>query len=272
MFGSPCTPKQGNWAFQYEADEAEHVWDKIPQGVDIVVTHTPPKGHCDGTGTDWQDGRGGCAALQRRLSKIRPKLSVCGHIHGGRGVETVRWRTGARDQATEGDSGRLVESVEFWNDPGRANKKLSVVDLTTGSRAGRRLGSSASLPRQGRPDSGQEHVGRAGVVAGAPDSTCQQPRSGDGQRIGVGTLSLTACALDPDVGNSEALWGRGGGEEETWSHAQGRHVEPSGRAAGMETTTVVNAAYLGGRRAGKAHGQHKPVVVDLDMDTAGGLW
>ena len=99
IFGSPCTPKQqlASWAFQYKPDEAKEVWKKIPNEVDIVVTHTPPKGRCDGIVAAAASGqrdriREGCPALLRRLEQVRQILNICGHIHNGRGVETIQWR------------------------------------------------------------------------------------------------------------------------------------------------------------------------------------
>jgi hypothetical protein len=41
VFGSPCTPKMWNWAFQYEPHEASKIWEAIHPDTDIVVTHTP---------------------------------------------------------------------------------------------------------------------------------------------------------------------------------------------------------------------------------------
>lgn len=281
VFGSPCTPQQeqqANWAFQYRAEDADRLWSNIPEGVDIVVSHTPPKGHCDGSTKDVRDGREGCPALLRRLSKIRPKLSICGHIHDGRGVETVWWRTGPSDQAILGDSGSLVESLRFWNDPGTANKKLSLVDLTIQSKSGRTLGCDSRVPRQGVPDSMQEAMrGQADGVS-RPEGTWHQPPSGGGGGDGgggeklVATSSLTGVAL----GKNEALWG-GRGEEEILS--EGEHACPgekcrtgrpceSAETARIETTTVVNAAFLGPRVAGKkATGCNKAIVVDVELPT-----
>jgi Icc-related predicted phosphoesterase len=261
VFGSPCTPKQANWAFQYTRDEAEEIWSKIPDGVDIVVTHTPPKGHCDGSAKGLKDGREGCPALLSRLEKTRPLLSVCGHIHGGRGVETVRWRTlGPSDH----DSDNLEESVEFWNDPGASNKKLSLVDLTIRSRAGRGLGcEGASLTRQRESDS------LRGCVREQPDAlpeedSCEPP-SGDEK-----TSSLTDSALQ----GSEALWGEGGCGAKDQDLSDVGHGCPDDATRGMPSrgadvarreTTVINAAYLGPRVAGRPLGYNKPIVVDVEL-------
>lgn len=285
VFGSPCTPRhtQANWAFQYTPEGAEEVWDRISPGTDIVVTHTPPKGHCDRAAKDLKDEREGCPALLRRLEEIRPKLSICGHIHSGRGVQTLQWRTEKTSplhQATESNIGSLVESVDFWNDPGISNKKLSLVDLTIRSRslrAGRGLGGHASLTRQSVPDSLQGRIRGQPDASLMQDETWHQPPSGD-ENLNP-TSSLTAGALE----NNEALWG-GGAEDQVLSNVghgcpyeatQGVEQDWRGtpcvdtEVARIERTTVVNAAYLGPRIAGKTVGYNKPIVVDVELPVRG---
>ncbi|RCI13207.1 hypothetical protein L249_1171 [Ophiocordyceps polyrhachis-furcata BCC 54312] len=123
VFGSPYSPRRGGlWAFGYDEDSSP--WDAIPSGTDIVVTHTPPRTHCD-----MEDGGGqpaGCEALRRALYRVRPRLAVCGHIHDGRGVEHVSW-----EGEKEGDEASSSSSFtrRTWNDPGAGNKKLSLVHL-----------------------------------------------------------------------------------------------------------------------------------------------
>jgi hypothetical protein len=294
VFGSPCTPKQkqANWAFQYKPDEADEVWNKIPNGVDIVVTHTPPKGRCDGVTASGQqkDRREGCPALSRRIEQIRPMLNICGHIHSGRGVETVQWRRRSsslqlHQQPTIMDSGTLVSSVQFWNDPGASNKKLSLVDLATmrARAAGRGSGCDhASLTRQLQPDSRCDHLRGQPDASFAPGQRGCQPPSGGGEKL-ITTASLTDVALR----DSEALWGFGGGgrggdafehhhesdtghgcpDEATQRFAERQRGMPwSGTEVARSQTTVINAAYLGPRVAGKTSvAYNKPIVVDIEL-------
>jgi predicted phosphodiesterase len=80
IFGSPLTPRCGNFAFQY--DRATDVWkNKLPNGVDILLTHGPPALHLD------EDK--GCRYLLRELRRVQPSLVVFGHIHSGGGEEWV---------------------------------------------------------------------------------------------------------------------------------------------------------------------------------------
>ncbi|KIN00109.1 hypothetical protein OIDMADRAFT_124889 [Oidiodendron maius Zn] len=123
IFGSPYSPANGTWAFGYGVDEASHIWEGIPADADIILTHTPPMHHCD-------DGRvrqsAGCPSLQEALRRIRPRLAVCGHVHEGRGVDFVRWSPAA----SASDTTYREESTKRWEDPGKGNKKISLVDLT----------------------------------------------------------------------------------------------------------------------------------------------
>lgn len=90
IFGSPYSPSKGTWAFGYAPDEAEALWDQIPENLDILVTHTPPEGYCDRSRSGT---RGGCSGLLAALARTKPYLHVCGHIHEAGGVEEIHWKT-----------------------------------------------------------------------------------------------------------------------------------------------------------------------------------
>ena len=42
IWGSPFTPEFMNWAFMGTPSTLKPVWDKIPMGLDILITHGPP--------------------------------------------------------------------------------------------------------------------------------------------------------------------------------------------------------------------------------------
>ncbi|UQC74016.1 metallophosphoesterase domain-containing protein [Colletotrichum lupini] len=106
VYGSPYTPRHGNWAFQYprsggaapycsssssslrttDVDNAtSDPWrGTIPPGTDVLVTHAPPKGHMDDPRGHW-----GCEMLLAEVWRARPRLHVFGHVHCGRGREAV---------------------------------------------------------------------------------------------------------------------------------------------------------------------------------------
>ncbi|KAL9614704.1 MAG: hypothetical protein Q9167_000833 [Letrouitia subvulpina] len=122
VFGSPYSPAKGLWAFGYPPEKALDMWDSIPLDTDIVITHTPPKFHCD---KSKNQGAAGCESLRETLWRVRPPLAICGHVHEGRGVERVVWDlTAANIKYKESDTG-------YWIDPGAGNKKQSLVDLSS---------------------------------------------------------------------------------------------------------------------------------------------
>jgi Icc-related predicted phosphoesterase len=82
IYGSPWTPKHGNWAFQYQ--RSQDIWrGSVPDDVDILITHGPPKGHLD--------LNFGCDFLLSELWRTRPLLHVFGHIHAGHGREWLKY-------------------------------------------------------------------------------------------------------------------------------------------------------------------------------------
>lgn len=82
VYGSPFSPRHGNWAFQYP--RSEDVWAEIPEDIDILITHGPPRAHLDLL--DF-----GCVHLLQHLWRVRPLLHVFGHVHEGAGTEWVHF-------------------------------------------------------------------------------------------------------------------------------------------------------------------------------------
>lgn len=83
IFGSPWQPEFCDWAFNLpRGEECRKCWEAIPEYVDILITHTPAKGHCDmcsaGAGV-------GCEDLRRAIERRGIPVSVAGHIHNGYG-------------------------------------------------------------------------------------------------------------------------------------------------------------------------------------------
>lgn len=87
IYGSPWTPEFGRWAFQKARGPASaEVWDQIPDGLDILLTHGPPAGIGDMT---VRGEHAGCEDLLRRVRHARPALHLFGHIHEGYGVRRL---------------------------------------------------------------------------------------------------------------------------------------------------------------------------------------
>lgn len=84
FFGSPWTPRFGEWAFMKSRNKMAVIWDSIPDGVDILITHGPPKGVLD-LAFDIEDSNNivqvGCKSLMNTVRRINPMIHAFGHIH-----------------------------------------------------------------------------------------------------------------------------------------------------------------------------------------------
>jgi Icc-related predicted phosphoesterase len=88
FWGSPWQPEFNDWAFNLPRGAAlAEKWARIPEGVDVLVTHGPPHGFGDAGPVE---GRQGCEDLMRRVREVRPKVHLFGHIHQDGGL----WREG----------------------------------------------------------------------------------------------------------------------------------------------------------------------------------
>lgn len=56
----------------------------IPDNTDVLITHGPPFGIRD---RDVQGELTGCRDLFAAISRVRPRLHACGHIHEGAGMQ-----------------------------------------------------------------------------------------------------------------------------------------------------------------------------------------
>ena len=82
IFGSPYTPEFHNWAFNRSRNKLGHIWETIPDDIDILITHGPPKGILDSASRDRHvSEHTGCSALFKRVIKIQPKIHIMGHLH-----------------------------------------------------------------------------------------------------------------------------------------------------------------------------------------------
>ena len=82
IYGSPIVPTFGNWYFMKNRAKMYKIWENIPDNIDILITHTPPKGILDlSYGRDNKLEYCGCNALKKRIFDIQPKLMLFGHIH-----------------------------------------------------------------------------------------------------------------------------------------------------------------------------------------------
>lgn len=97
--GVPLTPWE--WSFDLTEEEAEEKLAACPTGA-VLVVHSPPFGHLDGTA-----GRHfGSAAVLHAIEARRPRLALCGHIHECWGRDS---QIGATRVLNLGPKGALIE-------------------------------------------------------------------------------------------------------------------------------------------------------------------
>ncbi len=78
--GIPITPF-GSWSYDFSENEAYELLRNCPSG-GVLVSHSPPEGVLDIS----SDGRSlGSQAVRETILIKKPKLVVCGHIHGSAG-------------------------------------------------------------------------------------------------------------------------------------------------------------------------------------------
>ncbi len=84
FYGSPYQPEFGGWAFNVPRKDMDELWERIPDDVDVLITHGPPLGRGDSTSGNM---RVGCVSLMKHVQqRLRPRLHVFGHVHEGYGV------------------------------------------------------------------------------------------------------------------------------------------------------------------------------------------
>ena len=84
IWGSPVTPLYGGALGMSRAAVRRKQWERIPEGVDILITHGPPFGildHIPGS-ERWE----GCPELPEAVLQAKPRVQVFGHIHAGYGT------------------------------------------------------------------------------------------------------------------------------------------------------------------------------------------
>lgn len=89
IYGSPVQPTFFDWAFNVNrGPDIKKYWDKIPEGLDILITHGPPMGILDSSSPE--GSHVGCYDLVCQIEAVKPKVHVFGHIHGGYGFREYR--------------------------------------------------------------------------------------------------------------------------------------------------------------------------------------
>lgn len=106
IYVSPYSVEHGDYVFgtKLSEDRFNNGADQpIPDDVDMIMTHGPPKTIRDNTLQKGEMLQLGCPALLEATTRVRPKLHCFGHIHEGYGATTLVWK----------DSGHLRETPKI---------------------------------------------------------------------------------------------------------------------------------------------------------------
>jgi len=98
IYGTPQQKVFNDWAFNREPGVLKRYFDNIPEGLDILITHTPPYKILDKVDFDNFKGHEGCKILKARIMEMKqpPKINVFGHMHGEYGIEEVDYIPGVK--------------------------------------------------------------------------------------------------------------------------------------------------------------------------------
>ncbi|KAL1306500.1 hypothetical protein AAFC00_005195 [Neodothiora populina] len=115
IYASPYQPRFGDWAFGY--DRSEDKFTDIPDNVDIVMTHGPPRGVLDRVKSRERPGEDehlGCDALLRAIDRTKPLLHCFGHIHDGYGAQSKQWEDQKANATASkgGDRGHIIRVMQ----------------------------------------------------------------------------------------------------------------------------------------------------------------
>jgi Icc-related predicted phosphoesterase len=98
--GIPITP--WDWSFDLDEAGARSKLAGCPRGA-LLVLHSPPRGHCDASGSGEHLGS---EAIFAAIESLQPPLAVCGHVHESWGCES---RIGDTRVLNLGPEGRLID-------------------------------------------------------------------------------------------------------------------------------------------------------------------
>jgi predicted phosphodiesterase len=90
IYGVPDSLPFFDWAFNASEDKLRSIYSKIPNDVDVIISHGPPYGYGDlSTYSNNYGEHVGSRALLEKIIEIQPRLVVTGHIHAAYGIYEV---------------------------------------------------------------------------------------------------------------------------------------------------------------------------------------
>lgn len=85
---TPWSNQFMQWAWMKEPHDLKPIYDAIPEGIDVLVSHQPPYGYGD-LYANFDTGKMehiGSKELLATIDRVKPREVICGHLHGGYGT------------------------------------------------------------------------------------------------------------------------------------------------------------------------------------------
>lgn len=92
FWGVPWVCQWDNLAFNTSDCGMRTVFSYVPHGTNVVVCHMPPLGYGD-IPKDITTHHVGSIAITNMVSRVKPRLLTCGHIHEGHGIYDMNGTT-----------------------------------------------------------------------------------------------------------------------------------------------------------------------------------
>lgn len=83
IYGTPWAPTFGRWAYMHDEDILDNIYDKIPPGLDILLSHGPMFGANDTIMERGEKEHLGSKSLRKHILRSCPRWVFVGHIHSG---------------------------------------------------------------------------------------------------------------------------------------------------------------------------------------------
>lgn len=109
FYGTPVQKHFCGWAFNRDESILAQHWMAVPDDTDVLITHSPPysildlvprQGECHGSPSLYKE----------IMERIKPKVSLFGHIHEGYGIKVI-------DNITFINASNLNGDYECVNEP-----------------------------------------------------------------------------------------------------------------------------------------------------------
>ena len=123
IFGSPYTPLFRDWNFMMNRSKLSRYWEAIPENLDILVTHGPPKGVLDVAKKSTNEIEYcGDNALLKMVKKVKPKIHCFGHIHNNHDI--INYGVLDRGEGTKYVNASMIKDGSFGK--GLSNKPITI--------------------------------------------------------------------------------------------------------------------------------------------------